>query len=295
MVDGGRWRSFVSARMLKRLIPALLALVLTGCSLFGEDADPALWVVKDEDTTIYLFGTVHVLNPRTHWFDDGVREAFDASDELVTEIAPGDPAAISALAAELGTRGGPRFAPEVDAAARKLGMAEGAIDRQEPWLAALTLSRLAVAKAGYGADAGVEATLHEAAADAGKKVHALETARSQLMLFDGLSGAAQSAMLDATVKELPDAPARTKRFVEAWGAGDAETVGAEMNRAMDAAPEIAEVLIARRNASWADWVRRRMAQPGTVFMAVGAGHLAGKGSVQELLAEKGLEVERVAY
>lgn len=281
--------------MLKRLLPALAALALTGCSLFGQDADPALWVVKDEDTTIYLFGTVHVLKPRTRWFDDGIREAFDASDELVTEIARPDPAAITALAAQLGTRGGPPFPAEVDEAARKLGMAKGAIDRQEPWLASLTLSRLAMAKAGYGADAGVEAALHEAAQDAGKKVEALETARSQLMLFDALPGAAQSAMLEATVRELPEAGRRTERFVHAWGAGDAETVGEEMNRAMEASPEIAEALIARRNARWADWVVRRMRQPGTVFMAVGAGHLAGKGSVQALLGERGLTVERVAY
>ena len=50
------------------------------------DADPALWVVRDEDTTIYLFGTIHVLRPGVTWFDDGIKAAFDASDELVTEI-----------------------------------------------------------------------------------------------------------------------------------------------------------------------------------------------------------------
>ncbi|ODP36881.1 TraB/GumN family protein [Sphingomonas turrisvirgatae] len=281
--------------MFKCLVLTLAALCLGGCSMFAEDADPALWVVEDEDTTIYLFGTVHVLQPRTQWFDDGVREAFDASDELVTEIAKPDPAAIAALAARLGARGGPPFPAKVDAAAQKLGMARGEIDRLEPWLAALTLSQLAVAKAGYAADAGVEATLHDAAADAGKRVYALETAESQLMLFDTLSGAAQSAMLDATVKDLPEAGKRTARFVHAWGAGDAETVGAEMNRAMEASPEIAQALVTRRNAHWADWVVRRMQQPGTVFMAVGAGHLAGKNSVQAMLAEKGLKVERVAY
>ena len=191
--------------MFKRALAPLAALLLTGCSVFGSDADPALWVVKDEDTTVYLFGTVHVLKPGTRWFDDGVREAFDASDELVLEIARPDPAAIAALTAQLGTRGGPPFAPEVDAAAQKLGMEKGAIDRMEPWLAALTLSQLAVVKAGYGSDAGVEAALSSAAADAGKPVKALESARGQLMLFDGLPGAAQSAMLDATVKELPQA------------------------------------------------------------------------------------------
>lgn len=281
--------------MLRRALPALAALLLSGCSLFGNDADPALWVVKDEDTTIYLFGTVHVLEPGTRWFDDGVREAFDASDELVLEIARPDPGAIAALTAQLGTRGGPPFASEVDEAAQKLGMARGEIDRMEPWLAALTLSQRAVVKAGYTSDAGVEAALSGAADAAGKPVKALESARGQLMLFDGLSGAAQSAMLDATVKELPTAGERLGRFVKAWGAGDAESVGAEMNRIGEASPELAEALVARRNSRWADWVVARMAQPGTVFVAVGAGHLAGKGSVQSLLGEKGLTVERVAY
>ncbi|MCW4461775.1 TraB/GumN family protein [Sphingomonas sp. BT-65] len=281
--------------MLKRTLPALAALLLSGCSIFGSDADPALWMVKDDDTTIYLFGTVHVLKPGMRWFDEGVRDAFDASDEVVLEIAKPDPQAIAALTTQLGTRGGPPFAPEVDAAAQKLGMPKGAIDKMEPWLAALTLSQLAVAKAGYGTEDGVEAALSEAAEGAGKPVKALESARGQLMLFDGLSGAAQSAMLDATVKELPEAGPRLARFVTAWGAGDAETVGAEMNRVAQASPEVAEALIARRNARWADWVAARMAQPGTVFLAVGAGHLAGKGSVQALLAEKGIKAERVAY
>lgn len=281
--------------MLRRALPALSALLLSGCSFLSSDADPALWVVRDDDTTIYLFGTVHVLEPGTRWFDEGVREAFDASDEVVLEIARPDPGAIAALTAQLGTRGGPPFASEVDEAAQKLGMAKGEIDRMEPWLAALTLSQRAVVKAGYASKDGVEAALSEAAEKAGKPVKALESARGQMMLFDGLSGAAQSAMLDATVKELPDAGERLERFVKAWGAGDAESVGAEMNRVAEASPEVAEALIARRNARWADWVAARMAQPGTVFVAVGAGHLAGKGSVQALLAEKGLKAERVAY
>ncbi|WP_186456720.1 TraB/GumN family protein [Sphingomonas suaedae] len=281
--------------MLKRLIVPLAALLLSSCSLLGEDADPALWVVKDEDTTIYLFGTIHVLKPGMNWFDEGIREAFDASDEVVLEIARPDPNAIAALTAQLGTRGGPPFAPEVDAAARDLGMPEGAIDKQEPWLAAITLNQLAVTKAGYCNAQGVEAALSDAAEDAGKPVKALESARGQLMLFDGLPGAAQSAMLDATVKALPGTKARLDRFVAAWAKGDAESVGAEMNRTAQAAPEVAEALITRRNARFADWVAARMDQPGTVFFAVGAGHLAGRGSVQDLLGEKGLTVERVVY
>lgn len=281
--------------MRKFALSLLAALALTGCSWFAEDADPALWAVKDDDTIIYLFGTVHVLKPGMHWFDKGIEEAFDAADELVLEILPVDPETMAALVKELGTRGGPPFDAHVQAAAASVGMPKGAIDRMEPWLAAATLARAAVRKAGYESSEGVETRLAREAASKGAPVHALETAREQLLLFDGLSGAAQTAMLDRTIGELPETRAHLARFIEAWGAGDAETVGAEMNRALDAAPEVADALLTRRNRRWADWVARRMQRPGTVFVAVGAGHLAGKGSVQSLLTERGLTVERVAY
>src|SRR4051812_27740281 len=49
----------------------------------AAQAGPALWVVHDADTTIYLFGTFHALDGRSNWFSHGVRAAFDASDQLV--------------------------------------------------------------------------------------------------------------------------------------------------------------------------------------------------------------------
>ena len=63
----------------------------------APDANPALWVVRDADTTIYLFGTFHLLDGRP-WFNDEVRTAFDASDELVMEaILPEDPASLQPM------------------------------------------------------------------------------------------------------------------------------------------------------------------------------------------------------
>ena len=64
---------------------------------------------------------------------------------------------------------------------------------------------------------------------------------------------------------------------------------------MTDAPEVTQALLVDRNRNWADWISRRMQQPGTVFVAVGAGHLAGSESVQAELAKRGLKVERVAY
>ena len=56
------------------------------------DADPAMWVVKDEDTTIYLFGTVHAFDGKKEWFNDEVKTAYDQSKEVVFEAKMPDPA-----------------------------------------------------------------------------------------------------------------------------------------------------------------------------------------------------------
>jgi uncharacterized protein YbaP (TraB family) len=53
------------------------------------------------------------------------------------------------------------------------------------------------------------------------------------------------------------------------------------------------VLITDRNVAWAKWVKARLDKPGTVFVAVGAGHLAGTGSVQDQLATAGVVSKRV--
>jgi hypothetical protein len=68
---------------------------------------------------------------------------------------------------------------------------------------------------------------------------------------------------------------------------------AEESEAEDDDPRLAAALLHPRNRAWADWIAARLATPGRVFVAVGAGHLAGPHSVQAMLAERGLTVTRL--
>src|SRR5215218_774637 len=69
------------------LVPALLGGAARAQSAVPlPDAEPAMWVVKDADTTIYLFGTFHALDGKRDWFNDEVKAAFDASQDVVLEI-----------------------------------------------------------------------------------------------------------------------------------------------------------------------------------------------------------------
>ena len=270
-----------------------------------KDADPALWVVKDEDTTIYLFGTIHILRPGLSWFDEAVKKAFDESGELVTEIGVmPDPAAAQPLIMKYGFNAtGPTLTERLPADKREaftkavagLGLPQAAVDRFDPWLAVVQMSMLSVMRLGYDPKSGVEEALHTAAKAANKPISGLETMEQQFSFFDSLSEESQIAFLIETVEKLPEAGPMLDKMVAEWGAGDAEGLAVLMNEGLKAAPQVGKVLLADRNARWAEWIQTRLDKPGTVFVAVGAGHLAGGDSVQAYLAKRKIKATRINY
>ncbi|OAN58805.1 TraB/GumN family protein [Sphingomonas sp. TDK1] len=280
----------------------LAALFLLGsCNAAQTDAKPALWAVRDGDTTVYLFGTVHLLRPDLRWFEGPVRTAFDASDTLVLELVMPPQAETQALLDRLGrTPGDPTVAalpaPEharLEGALRQAGLSPQSLDRDEPWLAALTLSLLPLQRLGYDDASGVEQVLRAAAKKAGKRVQGLETAEQQFGYFDHLSAAAQGRLLGDTLAGLPETGATIDAAVAAWSKGDADALAGQLNADLSGNPELRDTLLLRRNRAWADWIATRLQQPGTVFVAVGAGHLAGESSVLALLSRAGRKVERL--
>lgn len=267
------------------------------------DIDPALWVVKDADTTIYLFGTVHILRPGLGWFDEGVKAAFDQSDMLVTEMIEPPAAEAAQIMADLGIdRSGGTLRTKLNAEDRavyeavlpKLGIPVASLDPLEPWAAAINIYYAGLVQSGYDMTSGVEVQLKAAAMAQNKPRIGLETMREQLSIFDRMPADLQLRYVVDTVNGLDEIAPQTDRLVTLWSKADSDGVAAIMNAGFDSL-NLTEVLLTRRNANWARWINARMAQPGTVFMAVGAGHLAGSTSVQQLLLAYGRSVERLAY
>ena len=269
------------------------------------DVDPALWVVKDDDTTIYLFGSVHVLKPGLGWFDEAVKDAFDKSDQLMLEmVMPEDqgevakvmmPLAMDTTGKTIPSRLNAEELKAYQAALTSLGLPANAFDNFEPWFPAMTLSVLPLTKLGYDPQQGAEMKLTAAAKAAGKPIAGLETFEEQLGFFDALPEAQQLAFLNATVRDLDKLGPMLDKMVVLWGKGDPKKLAVLMNESMAATPELAKVLLYDRNARWAEQIKARMDQPGTVFIAVGAGHLAGKNSVQDYLKKHGLSAKRIKY
>lgn len=262
---------------------------------------PALWKVADEDTTIYLFGTVHVLPKGLEWYDATIAKAFDSAGTIVTEI-PMDAANEAQMAQLTQAKGmlppGTTLRSLLNAeqtaayatAMGKIGVPVEAFDPLKPWLAGLTLSILPLMQQGYDPNSGVEKVLLAKAE--GKEKGALETAEFQLGIFDGMTQEAQVAFMMEAATSIDEVKPMLDRMVAEWAKGDADQLAEVMNEGMSD-PAVAEALLYKRNANWAEWIDTRLDTPGTVFVAVGAGHLAGAKSVQDYLAQKGIAVTRV--
>jgi uncharacterized protein YbaP (TraB family) len=269
-----------------------------------QDSDPAIWVVRDRDTTIYLFGTIHALKPGLTWFDEAVRDAFDKSDEVMLEMVTPDTATLQSLVARIGYNpNGPTITELLppdkrapyEAAMLGIGVPPALYDKFDPWLPAAVLTTLSLPKFGYDPALGAEQVITAAAKAANKPLGGLETAEQQLGYFDGLSQPLQVRYLVQTVDELPKMGATLDTMLAKWSAGDAKGIGEAMNEDLAESPEMAKVLLFQRNERWAGWIADRMKRPGTVFIAVGAGHLAGPHSVQSYLAKRHLRARRITY
>lgn len=283
---------------------ALFALSAPAHAQVAKDADPAIWVVRDKDTTIYLFGTIHALKPGLSWFDEAVKDAFDKSDEVMLEVDVSNPAALQPVVMRLAANpGGPTITELLPqdkrgpyaSAMTAAGLPPAIFENMDPWFPAITLSALSLPKFGYDPNQGAETVITAAAKAANKPVGALETAEQQLGFFDGLPRPVQVKFLIQTIDELPQMGTTLDGMLAQWSAGDPKGLGKMMNDNMADTPEIANALLYQRNERWADWIAERMKKPGTVFIAVGAGHLAGPKSVQFYLGKRKLKARRIRY
>lgn len=268
-----------------------------------DNSNPALWLVSDHDTQIYLFGTIHILRPGLNWFDDAVAEAFDKSDEVVLEVIEPDDNSMqmTMIKSALSTDGTPLRArldeterSSYDAALAKLGMPAATFDSYKPWFAAVSLGAMPLLQAGYDLDSGAERTITLAARKSGKRLGQLETVEQQIGYFNTLSKETQLAYLDSVISSMDTVTEDIDELVRDWSAGDAVGLAKQMNEGL-ADPALRTTLLTERNVNWANWIEKRLEKPGTVFVAVGAGHLAGPDSVQQQLAQMNIAADRVEY
>lgn len=289
--------------MLRTLVALAFLSLLANAS--AALAAPSLWVIKSPTATVYLFGTIHLLHASEAWETNAISEALDNSQELWLEVPDLDDADTARkLVAQLGydpahplsTVLPAKDVARLKSAASSLGLPQGeaTFEPMRPWLAALALTESQILHAGYDSHAGVEHVLLDRWNASDKEVRGFETLDQQLHFFADLSPQLQQEVLENALSDFDEGTAKLNALVAAWMRGDQKTIARlTVDEIRKPLPDLYRTLIVERNERWAETIDGLLKQTGNLFIAVGAGHLAGPDSVQAKLLAKGIRVDLV--
>ena len=274
----------------------------------GADVSPALFLVSDEDTELYVFGSMHALPDGVDWRSDKFDAVFADAEAVYFEI-PMTPATLLGMQVKLMQVG---MLPQgetlrdlldddedaaLEAMAARAGLPMAAVDRMKPSTAATSLAAAAMADADLVPTSGVELVLAAEAAQRQLEVGGLETIDEQIDLLFNMPEEEGLAMLRETLAtaDEPEAAANELReLYAAWSTGDTDALHAMMEEMKEESPDLYQRLLVDRNANWVPQLVDLLAErPGVVLIVVGGGHLEGEGGVLPMLREKGVSVERV--
>ena len=265
-------------------------------------ADPAMWVIRTSDSTIYLIGTMHLLKQDTEWNNTKVKKAVTDSTELWLEVANiDDQASVLPLVTQYGldpektlsSKLSPAQKQKLDTVAATYGIPSEMLEPMRPWLAAMTFDLLPLQKAGYDPSAGVDHVLRAQAVEEGDKIFGFETAEEQIKLLADLSQPEQIAFLAESLADAEKGLTQLETVARAWLSGDTETLSNILvNEVKKESPALYQKLLVQRNVAWTNQIVKMLKSPGVRQIAVGAAHLAGPDSVQVQLAKRGIKVDR---
>ena len=301
------------------LLPAAaLAQASADPGAFVQDYEPApaMWLLEDEDTKIYMLGTIHILPQGFRWRNAQIDTVIDTADELVVETSDDD-------SMEMMMNISPKLSRFLDN--RQPTSEQLSPDTRAKWRALARLTgtpfseidvmpvALAMISFGTGDDAelasydyGVETVLEREFASTGRPISSIEDFGTVLYGLYRENDAEMVAELDATLRawdgKSPETFFKSTEWADngdiwwmehEWARGevaedfDLGLADTEIGKVLN------EVLIVRRNTQWARWLDDRLDTPGTVLVAVGAGHFLGEESVLVELRERGLTAQRI--
>ncbi len=284
------------------------------------EPSPAIWKLSDDDTAIYMFGTIHILPPGFKWRSAALDAIIANADELVLETTDEDMdvggfAAILELLKQ--TKGKPdlsdRILPQnkekLRIVAEMMELPIAYLDRMPVWMMPFILYYDMAGERGSVNEYGVEMVLERVFAQAGKPVRSIEDGMAVFRamgamddtvllkdLNDTLSNwSGKGPLYGETPDDRTDSAEESADFFASdhdWARGKAEKLSDGLTRE-DMGDSFYQILLVDRNTAWAEWLEQRLDQPGNILLAVGAGHFAGDDSVQIMLEKRGLKAERI--
>lgn len=293
--------------MFKRALSLLAASTFLGGTFFTSQAhaDAMVWKVSNEHGELYLGGTIHMLRPTDYPLKPEYTIAFDNSDTLVFETdiaATMDMGFQQQMMMQMSLSPGKTLKGILNAKtyarlsrfATERGLPMEMLQSFKPALVSLTLTQLELQKLGITAASGIETYFSGLAKKHNKPVSSLETPDQQIAILASMGEGYENDFINGSLDDFDDLEKEFKQLINAWKEGDVAIIDEKMTSLMkDRFPQMYNTLLVKRNFNWIKQIDHLIKTPEKEFILVGAAHLAGSDSVQNLLSAQGYSIEKV--
>jgi uncharacterized protein YbaP (TraB family) len=262
-----------------------------------------LWKVSSDQSSLYILGSIHLLNKESYPLKKSIEDAFEETKKLLLEVdlpkANAEKMQHLVLQKSV-SRDGTALHQNVSSdtydrvarRAKELGIDIRMLSPLKPWVIAMTMAAVKLQTLGFDPKLGIDRHFAERAKQADKPTDGLETAEFQLNLFDQFSPREQELLLRQSMSEMDHVERNVSEIVQAWKSGDIGAVEKHLLTGMRDHPEIHRKVIDDRNQRWLPQIENLLARGENALVVVGAAHLVGKNGVIELLKSRGYSVEQ---
>ncbi|WP_332715966.1 TraB/GumN family protein [Pelagibacterium mangrovi] len=280
---------------------ATLLLGSAAAPIVAQAPEPPIWVIEDEDSTIYMVGTVHMMREGVDWEGPELTAILEEVDEVWLELDSFEPPAnLGALIMQSGISPETPLSSllsademeELEAILAEHQVPVESFDSLRPWFAYLQISALMLMDAGFDPAGGIDVHIKGRADELGIPVNGFETFEEQFEVLAGMPEDVQLEVLRETIVEYEEAREDLVVQLESWIGGDLTGLEAETEEIAREMEAFYEVLFVDRNHGFVDGIEDILAGEGTALVAVGLGHYVGPDSIPALLEERGYSVER---
>jgi len=262
-----------------------------------------LWKIEKQGiNNSYLYGTMHVGDPRVTNLSREVEQAFKQADHFAMEVLMNFQAMGIITSASFfndgrtlkGVMGHIEYKRLTSLINKRIFISEDVINNMKPW-AVLMLLMVPVDQQVQNSSA-LDMVLYRRASQRNMKLTGLETAQEQVSIFDSMSIQDQLWMLNRSIKEIETTDAQMPEMLDAYVSRDlAKLVQIQqsfMSDDSDIDDRFMYQLLDVRNVRMADRMSPIL-ETGDAFIAIGALHLPGKSGVLHLLELQGYKVTSI--
>lgn len=300
-------------KLVINLFGMLFCFLLTSCSsipYFFKDGNHLLWKVSDENSSVWLFGSIHFADSSFYPLPSEIENAFRNSTALAVEMDISDSETQEKTAEEFLKEGmftDGRTLKDVlpdslwktlDSISTTLGMKTENFLPMRPWMAATLIASAAIASTGIQQELGIDMVMLDSAYAQGKEIIALETPEEQVESLSKSKGPEETdgiAYLESTFREYSKLNQMIKEVISAWKRADVvslqKSLSADQNM-NESEKRLNERMFNQRNKKMKKEILNFLENDKQVFVVVGVGHLILENNLLEMLSENGLKIQR---